>query len=287
MVSNPAKGSDITIKANGITICYDDAGTGNVPIIFIHGFPFNKSTWQGQLESLSATHRVICYDIRGFGKSEKGNEKLTIGLFADDLIRFMDALEIKKSVICGLSMGGYIVLNAINRYPERFEAVILCDTQCIADSLEAKEKRMKSIKKIEEGGLTEFSESFTKVIFCNQSVASKGNAIKAIQNIIISTPTETIIDTLKALAQRWEMCSTVKEISVPALIICGKEDAVTPLPQSELLHTSISNSELHIIENAGHMSNVEQPKQFNMLLKKFLFKVFKNDSMPVDSSGNL
>ena len=91
-----ATGKDLNIKLNGFTICYDDLGAGEIPIIFIHGFPFNKSTWQGQMEFLRKSHRVIAYDIRGFGKSTPGKEKASIGLFADDLISFMDALKINK-----------------------------------------------------------------------------------------------------------------------------------------------------------------------------------------------
>src|SRR5436190_14766841 len=110
-------GKDISITINGITISYDDLGVGQVPIIFIHGFPFDKSSWQPQVEHLKSSHRVIAYDIRGFGKSTSDTETASITLFADDLIEFMDALEINKAILCGLSMGGYIVLNAVRRYP--------------------------------------------------------------------------------------------------------------------------------------------------------------------------
>ena len=78
----------------------------------------------------------------------------------------MDALQINKAMVCGLSMGGYILLNAVSRYPERFEAIILSDTQCIADSPEAKVKRYKTIQQIEAGGLNDFAEAFVKNIFC-------------------------------------------------------------------------------------------------------------------------
>jgi 3-oxoadipate enol-lactonase len=134
MEATQAVEKNLYVDINGITICYDDFGKGLLPIIFIHGFPFDKSSWQPQLDFLRQTHRVIAYDIRGFGNSTSGKEKESIRLFADDLIQFMDALEIDKAIVCGLSMGGYILLNAAFRYPERFEAIVLSDTQCIADS---------------------------------------------------------------------------------------------------------------------------------------------------------
>src|SRR5436190_15455342 len=105
-------GSDLLIKLKDVTVCYDDLGRGPVPVLFIHGFPLDKSSWKPQLESLQSTHRVIAYDIRGFGKSTTGKVKASIRLFPDDLISLLDALHIPKITACGLSMGGYILLDA-------------------------------------------------------------------------------------------------------------------------------------------------------------------------------
>ncbi|MEO6304194.1 MAG: alpha/beta hydrolase, partial [Bacteroidia bacterium] len=89
-------GDSLKIKINDIIISYDDHGIGEHPVIFIHGFPFNKECWQPQVNFLKQTQRVIAYDIRGFGNSESNDEKESISLFANDLIKFMDALGIKK-----------------------------------------------------------------------------------------------------------------------------------------------------------------------------------------------
>jgi 3-oxoadipate enol-lactonase len=263
-------GSNIDINVNGVTICYDDFGIGAIPVIFIHGFPFDKSSWHPQIEFLKQTQRVIGYDIRGYGKSTAGKEKQSINLFADDLVKFMDALEISKAIVCGLSMGGYILLNAVNRYPQKFRAIILSDTQCIADSDEAKEKRQKSIASILASGLKDFAEGFVKNIFCDETLETKKQLVEKIRNTILSTPPVTITGTLSALAQRWEMCSSLNEISIPALILCGKEDKVTPPAQSEFLHQNTPGSILRIIDNAGHMSNLEQPDEFNYHVAGFI-----------------
>lgn len=265
-----SKGRDININLKGVTICYDDFGTGNIPVIFIHGFPFDKSSWQPQMEFLKYTHRVLAYDIRGFGKSTPGQENMSISLFADDLIEMMDVLQIEKAVACGLSMGGYILLNAVNRYPERFEAIILSDTQCIADSSEGKVKRYKTIEQINAEGLTAFTEAFVKNIFCPESLDTKKDLVEKISDIILSTSPITITGTLSALAQRPEMCSSLNEIFIPVLILCGEEDTVTPMTQAEFLNRNIANSELYSIGKAGHMSNLEQPDEFNRYLSTFI-----------------
>jgi len=266
------QGKDININLKGVTICCDDFGTGDVPVIFIHGFPFDKSSWQPQMEFLKHTHRVLAYDIRGFGKSTAGEENLSISLFADDLVELMDVLQIDKAVACGLSMGGYILLNAVNRYPERFEAIVLSDTQCIADSAEGKEKRYKTIDQINAEGLTDFAEAFVKNVFCPDSLNTKKELVEKIRNIILTTSPITITGTLKALAQRPEMCSTLNEILIPVLVLCGEEDTVTPLAQAEFLNRNIANSEFGTIDNAGHLSNLEQPDEFNRCLTPFITK---------------
>lgn len=268
-----AIGKDININLNGVTICYDDFGVGEIPIIFIHGFPFNKSSWQPQMDHLKKTNRVIAYDIRGYGKSTSGQDEQSIRLFADDLVNFMDALEINKAIVCGLSMGGYILLNAVYRYANRFRALILSDTQCISDPAEVKEKRYNAIAQVIAGKLKDFTEGSVKNIFCPESLGMKKELVDNIRDIILTTAPLTISGGLNALAKRWEMCSTLHEIDVPTLILCGKEDTVTPVVQSAFMHSHIENSELHVIDNAGHLSNLEQPDAFNQYLDNFISKM--------------
>lgn len=263
-------GNDIDIKLNGITICYDDLGNESIPIIFVHGFPFDKSSWYPQMEFFKQTHRVITYDIRGFGKSTIGEEELSMRLFADDLVKLMDGLEISKAIVCGLSMGGYILLNAAYRYAERFEAIILSDTQCIADSSEMKIKRSETIAQIKADGLDDFAEGYVNNIFCQESMDTKKELVEKMRNVILSTSTTTITATLHALAQRWQMWPSLKEISVPTLILSGKEDKITPRVQSEYMLKNITNTTMKSIDKAGHMSNLEQSDEFNRHLSNFI-----------------
>src|SRR4051812_1278955 len=121
------KGIDLKVKINGVTINYDDLGNSEFPLIFIHGFPFDKNSWKFQLDELQKYSRVIAYDCRGYGKSSSDRNPFSIRLFADDLISLLDELKIEKAIICGLSMGGYVALNAISRFPERFHKLILSD----------------------------------------------------------------------------------------------------------------------------------------------------------------
>ncbi len=269
MVTDISNHSLLT-KVNNVYISYTDVGVGLIPIIFLHGFPFDKSTWKGQIDYLKSSNRVIAYDIRGFGKSKDENTPLSIDLFTDDLLAFMDKLDIEKAVICGLSMGGYISLNAVKKFPKRFEALILCDTQCIADTAEVKENRYKTIDQIKLEGAQVFAEKFIKNVFHTDSLTNNLEMVDNLRNIVFANSKAIFASGLVALAERSETCSTLDTIHIPTLIICGREDVVTPLLQSESMHSQIEGSILKIIDHAGHVSNLEQPEQFNKYLVDFL-----------------
>jgi 3-oxoadipate enol-lactonase len=264
------KGYNLTIPLNDFHLSYDDVGEGSTPIICLHGYPFDKTMWQGQLDFLKSSNRIIACDIRGFGKSTDEESHLSIDLFSEDLIAFMDKLNIDKAIICGLSMGGFIALNALKRFPNRFEALILCDTQCIADTVEVKEKRHKTIDDINVNGVTDFNEGFIKSVFHKDSLSDKKDLVEKLRGVVFANSQHIITTGLTALAERSETCSTLNDITIPTLIICGREDEVTPLVQSEFMNSTIKGSMLHVIDNAGHVSNLEQPLEFNKQLLNFL-----------------
>lgn len=264
------QGYDLTINVNDFNLSYDDVGEGLVPIVFLHGFPFDKTMWQEQMDYLKTSRRVIACDIRGFGKSTDEESHLSMDLFANDLILFIDKLGLEKVIICGLSMGGFIALNAMKRFPSRFEALMLCDTQCIADSYEVKVKRYKTIEDIKEYGVSNFNEGFIKKVFHEDSITNKPELVEQLRSVVFSNSQHIICQGLLALAERSESCSFLDEITIPTLIICGREDVVTPLEESKYMNKNIKDSVLHVINNAGHVSNLEEPAKFNKLLRDFL-----------------
>jgi 3-oxoadipate enol-lactonase len=266
----PTGKNNSSIQTNSITTYYDDLGEGNIPVLFIHGFPFNRSSWKPQIDFFKNYYRVIAYDIRGFGQSTSNDVAVSIPLFVDDLIALMDTLSIKKAIVAGISMGGYILLNALNRYPERIEAAILIDTQCVADTPEAKEKRYANMEKIKSEGLTDFADGFVKNVFYEETLNYNKKLVEEIKASILATPPQAIIKTLSALAERQETCSVLHKISIPTLIMCGKYDKAVPVEQSEFLHTNITNATFHRIDNAAHLPNLEQPQAVNKHIHDFL-----------------
>jgi len=269
-------GYNIRLIVNELTVNYTDQGPEDAPtIIFIHGFPLNLSMWANQVEILKDNFRVITYDIRGHGESDAGNEAFSIELFVSDLIGLMDILKIDKASLCGLSMGGYIALNAIENYPDRFEALVLCDTNCMADSPEAKAKRMKSVESIIKNGVNQYADGNVINLFAPESLMSKVEEVTAVKQMIINTSELALCSALLALSSRSETCSKLNEIHVPTLILVGEKDILSPVTNAKFMHENIKNSTLEIIENAGHLSNIENPEKFNQHLKLFFESVFK------------
>lgn len=265
---------NITISVSNLEVSYSDNELDGVPVIvFIHGFPFNKSMWDLQMNEFKDEFRVISYDIRGHGNTGGADVDFSIELFVQDLIGFMDALKIDKTILCGLSMGGYIALNAITNFPERFNALILSDTNCIADTPEAREKRLKGIDSIKENGIKWYADASIKNLFAPQSISTRIAAVESIREMILKSSKQSIYNTLHAMSKRKETCSKLMQIEVPVLILVGKEDKITPPEAAQWMHERIKASSLKIIEKAGHLSCLENPLEFNDQLRIFLSKV--------------
>ncbi|MHB9011948.1 MAG: alpha/beta fold hydrolase [Ignavibacteriaceae bacterium] len=127
---------------------YTSGDNKNIPIIFVHGFPYDHEMWNMQVMSLSSKYFCVTYDIRGLGSSQAEDGQFTMESFVDDLENILLELNLNKPVLCGLSMGGYISLRAVERMEEKFSALILCDTKSEADTNEAKLKRAEGVKKL-------------------------------------------------------------------------------------------------------------------------------------------
>jgi 3-oxoadipate enol-lactonase len=259
---------------NGINLHYDYIGSPeSSPIILIHGFPFSSEMWKGQIQMLQSYKknlRVITYDLRGHGQSDVGDGQFTIELLVNDLIALLDYLKITKTILCGFSMGGYVALRSIEREPDRFRALILCDTMSTADSNEAKIKRANSVELIKKEGIARYAEPFLKAVFAPQTFDTNPGIIEEMRRIILSSSPLGVCGALLAMAGRTDTSEALSKIAVPTLILVGEHDAVTPQTAAKSMHGRIPNSEIHLIRNAGHMSNLENSVMFDEYLNKFL-----------------
>lgn len=239
-------------------------------VIFIHGFPFNKSMWEPQFHEIPDGIKVIAYDVRGHGGTTSGQGFFNMDVFADDLITFIEKLKLKKVVVCGCSMGGYIALRAYEKKPALFSGLVLNDTQAIADDNVAKIKRFDTIQAVLTHGRRVFSIGFVKKVFSEKTILEKPDTVELIKSTIRRNSERDICATLMALASRTDTSDSLKNINVPVLIIRGAEDQLINLQQVELMQKEIPDVRYVEMPECGHLPNLENPSRFNGELKNFL-----------------
>lgn len=259
-------------KVNGIALCDEGIRSGE-PIVLIHGFPLTHEMWKPQVQALSKSYRVISYDVRGHGASDVGDAQYSLEFFVDDLLMILDHLKLKQAVLCGLSMGGYIALRAAERAPERVKALVLCDTKSEADGNEAKIKRAASILMVKKRGVGPFAEEFIKAVLAERTFKTKPELVRFVMGLMTENTPLGIAGTLLALAARTDTTAALSKMSFPSLILVGEEDKLTPVLASQAMQKTLPNARMHVIPNAAHLSNLENPEAFNEkligLLKNF------------------
>lgn len=261
------------IIINGITVNLIGESK-NQPIIFIHGFPFDQSMWINQIKALKNNYYCISYDLRGLGESYVGDGQYTMEFYVDDLFTLINELEIDKPILCGLSMGGYISLRAVERSQEIFKGLILCDTKSEADDNAGKLKRSAAINLINTEGLIKFTDAFVTNCFSDETPLEQEKLFydtlyKAGQHNPLG-----VKGAIFALLSRTDTTSNLSSIKIPTLLLCGSFDKLTPPTIMRIMSEKISNSEFAIIPQAGHMAPLENPDCVNDLILGFLKRRF-------------
>ena len=256
-------------KVNGIAL-YDEGVREGLPVVLIHGFPFNRQMWGPQLRALSAVYRVISYDVRGHGASDVGDGQYSLELFVDDLLGILESLNLKQAVLCGLSMGGYIALRMAERNPERVKALVLCDTKSEADGNEAKLKRAASVLAVKKNGSVAFAQEFVKAVLTEETLQSRPELVRSVAALIAGNTPLGIAGALLAMVSRTDTTPALPYLSFPALILVGEQDKLTPPSAAEAMRKALPHAELHVIPQAAHLSNLENPEVFNEKLLAFL-----------------
>ncbi|HYP27161.1 MAG TPA: alpha/beta fold hydrolase [Blastocatellia bacterium] len=254
---------------DGIEIDYDDEGSG-LPVIFIHAFPMNRTMWDEQVAALRGRCRTIRLDLRGFGKSGVPEGPYSMESMASDVRGLMAHLGIESAVLVGLSMGGYISLAFYKLYPDAVRALVLADTRASEDTREGRERRLKAADKAERDGPEAIAKDMELMAFAPSTLENRRDVVERTRVIIEANSPQGIAAAQRGMATRNDSTYVLIGIDCPTLIIVGSEDSLTPPSEAEALRNGIPHSRMRVIEGAGHMSNMEQPEQFNSALIEFL-----------------
>ena len=255
-------------------IAYDDVGTG-LPVIFLHAFPLNRTMWDPQVGALVAECRCIAIDMRGLGESAPA-PPYSMDRYADDVAGVLDALQIERAVIVGLSMGGYVAFALWRRHAHRVRGLVLADTRAAADTVEGVERRRKLIEVAETQGSTGVANMQIAGLVGRTTREKRPDIYDATHRLMAQTPVEGIIGGLEALMSRPDSTETCATITVPTLVVVGDEDAVTPVKEAKRLQQAIPGSRLEVLQQAGHLSSLERPAAFTTVLSEFLASLLYN-----------
>jgi pimeloyl-ACP methyl ester carboxylesterase len=257
-------------KINGVSIAYRDTGSG-VPVLFIHGHPFNQSMWDTQVAALTWRYRVITFDLRGYGASEvPADDVTTLETMASDINSLLDHLSIPKAVVAGLSMGGQIAMAFADLYPQRLSGLILAATFPQADTPEAAKARLVMADRfLNQGCVLPGGEMLPKLI-APASLKKNPEIAVAVFTMIARTPPAGAAAALRGRAQRKDYTESLTRITVPTLIAVGTEDSYISVDVANQMHRTIPNSRLEVFEGIGHLPNLEATDRFNAVLHDFL-----------------
>jgi pimeloyl-ACP methyl ester carboxylesterase len=239
-------------------------------VVFLHGIGGNRTNWYGQLDHFSDKFCAVTWDARGYGASDDSPQTLKFSDYADDLARLLDHLNTDRAHLVGLSMGGMILQDFYSRYANRVATLSLVDTSAGFGAASEEAKRDFLARRLDplEKGLTP-TDIAPGVV---QVLASKYATLAAREQLIASLSAlrvEPYKQALHAIVTT-DFRSILPKITVPTLVIVGEEDIVTPPAASEFLAKNITGASLVRIPQAGHLTNIEKPQEFNAALRPFL-----------------
>ncbi len=256
------------INTNGIELNYVLDGKGPV-VVFINGLTMDVNGWYFQVDAFSQNYKMLRYDCRGQGQSDKPDMDYSQEMHAEDLKNLLDRLNVGKAHVVGLSNGGMVAQHFALKYPDKVGALVLVDTCSYIDIL--LELILKAwIKATEIGGSELRYDVALPVLFSNSFVEKNLENIMALRETSIeNNPPRPFINLAKA-CMKHNLADRVSEIKSPTLIIVGEEDILIPPRHSKILHQSIKNSKLVIIKDCGHVPPIEKPEEFNAIVLGFL-----------------
>lgn len=258
------------VKINDIEMYYEIHGEGQ-PLILIEGLGYSTWMWYKQVKELSKHFKVILFDNRGVGETDKPNVEYSIELLADDLADLLSKLKISKAHILGVSMGGFVAQEFAIKYPCMVDKLILCSTsfgghnsvQIPQDTLNIMLKgggQYKSLDEIKEAIGTALDKDALQDEVLNKIIEEKTN-----------NPQPKFAYNRQLMAgASFDAEERVNKIKSETLILAGRGDRVVPYENANLLHQKIACSSVEIIDKAGHVFFMEQPEITNKLIIEFL-----------------
>ncbi len=256
--------------ASAPRIACDHLGAGAL-VLFLHGIGGNRTNWTRQLHSVGEHFHAVAWDARGYGDSDDYDGPLDFGDFSDDLLRVLAHFGAATAHLVGLSLGGRIALDFYERHPDRVASLVLCDTFPGFEASFSPEARDEFIRSRREPLLRGVSprEMAPEVAKTLVSPSTTPAIVEQLIESMANLHVESYIKTIEATT-RYEPVADLAKVEVPTQIIVGEDDRLTPPVISRRMAAALPEARLAVVEQAGHLTNLEQPERFDALVLEFL-----------------
>ena len=255
-------------KVNGIAFNYEIDGAEGAPwLVFSNSLATDLHMWDPQVADLKGTFRILRYDQRGHGQTEAPAGRYTFEQLIADAIGLMDALSIKRAHWCGVSMGGATGMGAVQKHPDRFGRLAICDTpgQSTPTSTQQWEERIASAQK---GGMQAQLDSTVTRWFPPETVKANPPHLDVLRKMILGTPVNGFVGCSAALANH-DYRPGMSNVKNPILYICGEKDGHNAVVMRQM-NKEMPASKYVELPGAGHISNMDRPAEFTAALRSFL-----------------
>ena len=250
---------------------------GGPAVVLLHAFPLDHRMWDGQFRGLvDAGWRVLAPDLPGFGASELPDAEPSLTAVVDALIASLLDRGIDRCVVVGLSVGGYLAMEWLRRRPEMLAGVVLCDTKATADSQSARAARQGMADEIDrEPSRTSqiLRERVLPALVGETTLRERPKVVSALGEWINGAPAATVAWIQRAMANRQDSMSTLREAMLPILIVWGEEDALSPQSEQSAMLEALRDGRIVVIPATGHLSALEDPEPVTRAIVEFLASV--------------
>jgi len=260
------------VKTNGVETAYRFDGPENGRVVLMsNSLMSNYTMWDWTVPALADKYRVLRYDTRGHGQSGVTPSPYTIAQLTDDAVALLDTLGIRKAHFVGLSMGGMIGQQLGARYGERVHSLCLCDTSCEMSPRGLWDDRIAMAR---EKGIPGMVDATIQRWFTAPFIQHAPQDIQKVRAMIQGTSLEGYIGCGNAIRDMSQATMLLK-VRAPTMVLTGRQDPATTVDQGNVIHRLIHRSRMVVIEDAAHLSNVEQPERFNRVVRGFIDQVDK------------
>jgi pimeloyl-ACP methyl ester carboxylesterase len=256
------------VAVGDLSFAVDQQGDGPA-VLFVHGFPLDRTMWRHTITPLTGRHR-IAPDLRGLGLSDVPEAGYSISGYADDMVALLDALGVAKAVACGFSMGGYVALDVVRRYRERLSGLILVNTRANADQEDAKRARDDMIQLVRERGTVALAEALLPKLLAPLSLTALPQVVEQVRATIVGSPVDGVIGALMAMKERRDATRELADIDLPTLVIAGREDQLISVDDARTMADQIPQAQFTVIAEAGHLVPMEQSLAASRVIGEFL-----------------